>query len=80
MHVCEMSFHMNLAFASLIFATQLYIKSIFSATMIRALTYGDLCAQLGIAENDLFVDSNDEDEEGLTKVKMLHVSFEHDFS
>ena len=48
--------------------------------MIRALTYGDLCAQLGIAENDLYVDSNDEDEEGLTKVKMLHVSFEHGFS
>ena len=41
----------------------LYVKKLFFATMNRRLTFRDACAQLGIAEGDVYDDSNGEEEE-----------------
>ena len=57
---------MNLKFISLIFAIGLYIlyvNKLLFATMNRRLIFRDACAQLGIAEEDVYDDSNGEQEE-----------------
>ena len=64
--MCKISNEINLKFISLIFAIGLYIlyvKKILFATMNRRLTFRDACAQLGIAEEDVYDDSNGEEEE-----------------
>ena len=64
--MCKISNEMNLKFISLIFSIELYtlyVKKLLFATINRRLTFRDAYAQLGIAEEDVYDDSNGEEEE-----------------